>query len=179
MLMLVLEVSDGVIAPGYDAQVLEILSKKKDRKYTIIQINPNYEPSEIETRQSLLAIFSTEAEFTVITDLLLPQLLSNIHNLILYVMLKMECIELGAWQRSRIHCMRLAGEKATTERISWKSNFNTIPELLMPKERKLHLASLSGVALSSDAFLLFPDNIHRAHQSGADYVADPSGSIQD
>ena len=65
------------------------------------------------------------------------------------------------------------------ERASWESQFNTIPEPLTKAERNTHLASLSGVALSSDAFFPFPDNIHRAHQSGVSYIAAPSGSVQD
>ncbi|CAG8834886.1 5061_t:CDS:2 [Gigaspora margarita] len=102
-------------------------------------------------------------------------------------------IGLGAGQLSRIHCTRLAGEKADNWWLRYhpkviafdfkksakraeKSNAIDL-YLLTPKERKLHLATLSGVALSSDAFLPFPDNIHRAHQSGVDYVADPSGSV--
>ncbi|RIB02108.1 cytidine deaminase-like protein [Gigaspora rosea] len=233
------EVSDGVIAPGYDAQALEILSKKKDGKYTVIQIDPNYEPPEVETRQVYGLYLQQKRNNVQIDQKLFENIVTKNKNLsnsaitdlivasiaLKYTQSNSVCyakngmvIGLGAGQQSRIHCTRLAGDKADNwwlrhhpkviafdfkksakraeksnaidlyvldkigeglERTSWESNFNTIPEPLTPEERKLHLSSLSGVALSSDAFFPFPDNIHRAHQSGASYVAAPSGSVQD
>ncbi|CAG8644151.1 19496_t:CDS:10 [Dentiscutata erythropus] len=233
------EVSDGVIAPGYDPQALEILSKKKDGKYTVIQIDPNYEPPEIETRQVYGLYLQQKRNNAKIDQKLFENIVTKNKNLpnsaitdlivatiaLKYTQSNSVCyakngmvIGLGAGQQSRIHCTRLAGEKADNwwlrhhpkvitfdfkkstkraeksnaidlyildkigeglERTSWESQFNTIPEPLTPEERKLHLASLSGVALSSDAFFPFSDNVHRAHQSGAGYVAAPSGSIQD
>ncbi|CAG8464636.1 9632_t:CDS:10, partial [Dentiscutata heterogama] len=210
------EVSDGIIAPGYDPQALEILSKKKDGKYTVIQRN------NVKIDQKLFENIVTKNKNlpnSAITDLIVATVALKYtqSNSVCYAKNGM-VIGLGAGQQSRIHCTRLAGEKAdnwwlrhhpkvigfdfkkTTkraeksnaidlyildkigeglERTSWESQFNTIPEPLTPEERKLHLASLSGVALSSDAFFPFSDNIHRARQSGANYVAAPSGSIQD
>ncbi|CAG8569243.1 5773_t:CDS:10 [Ambispora gerdemannii] len=227
------EVSDGVIAPGYESEALDILRKKKGGKYTIIQIDPEYEPPALETRQVYGLYLQQKRNDVVIT----PQIFENIlpqtalRDLIVatialkYTQSNSVCyakngmvIGLGAGQQSRIHCTRLAGDKANTwwlrhhpkvlefdfkketkraeksnaidlyildkigegqERISWESNFNKIPQPLTPEERKSHLASLSDVALSSDAFFPFSDNIHRAHQSGVSYIAAPSGSIQD
>ncbi|CAG8667336.1 1177_t:CDS:10, partial [Racocetra fulgida] len=233
------EVSDGVIAPGYDAQALEILRKKKEGKYTVIQIDPNYEPPEIETRQVYGLYLQQKRNNVQIDQKLFENIVTQNKNLpnsaitdlivatiaLKYTQSNSVCyakngmvIGLGAGQQSRIHCTRLAGEKADNwwlrhhpkviafdfkkstkraeksnaidlyildkigeglERASWESQFNTIPEPLTPEERKLHLASFSDVALSSDAFFPFSDNIHRARQSGVNYVAAPSGSIQD
>ncbi|RIA93552.1 phosphoribosylaminoimidazolecarboxamide formyltransferase/IMP cyclohydrolase [Glomus cerebriforme] len=233
------EVSDGVIAPDYEAEALEILRKKKGGKYTILQIDPNYEPPEFETRQ-VYGIYLQQKRNNVqidaklfdnittknknlpesaITDLIVAtiSLKYTQSNSVCYARNGM-VIGLGAGQQSRIHCTRLAGDKTDNwwlrhhpkvlafdfkketkradksnaidlyildkigeglERASWESQFNTIPEPLTKEERDRHLASLSGVALSSDAFFPFSDNIHRAHQSGVSYIAAPSGSVQD
>ncbi|CAG8521848.1 6838_t:CDS:10 [Acaulospora morrowiae] len=233
------EVSDGIIAPGYEAEALEILRKKKDGKYTIIQIDPSYEPPELETRQvyglhlqqkrnnfqvdsKLFENIVTEKKNvpeSAITDLIVATIALKYtqSNSVCYAKNGM-VIGLGAGQQSRIHCTRLAGDKAENwwlrhhpkvlafdfkkstkraeksnaidlyildkigegiERTSWESHFNTIPEPLTPEERKQHLSTLTDVALSSDAFFPFSDNIHRARQSGVTYVAAPSGSVQD
>ncbi|CAG8481766.1 8107_t:CDS:10 [Ambispora leptoticha] len=233
------EVSDGVIAPGYDPEALEILRKKKGGKYTIIQIDPEYDPPELETRQVYGLYLQQKRNDVVITPQIFENIVSQNKNLpesalrdlivatiaLKYTQSNSVCyakngmvVGLGAGQQSRIHCTRLAGDKTDNlwlrhhpkvlgfdfkkeakradksnaidlyildkigegqERISWESNFNTIPQPLTPEERKSHLASLSGVALSSDAFFPFSDNIHRAHQSGVSYIAAPSGSVQD
>ncbi|KAF0462947.1 Bifunctional purine biosynthesis protein ADE17 [Gigaspora margarita] len=129
------EVSDDVIAPGYDAQALKNFKQKEGWK---IHCN------------------------SAITDLIFASITLKYtqSNSVCYAKNGM-VIGLGL------------------ESTSQESNFNTIPEPLTPEKRKLHLVSLSGVALSSDAFFYFPGNIHRANQSGADYVAAPSGSVQD
>ncbi|CAG8482819.1 12831_t:CDS:10 [Funneliformis caledonium] len=233
------EVSDGIIAPGYEAEALEILRKKKGGKYTVIQIDSNYEPPEFETRQvyglnikqkrnnvqidaKLFENITTKNQNlpeSAITDLLVATIALKYtqSNSVCYAKNGM-VIGLGAGQQSRIHCTRLAGDKADNwwlrhhpkvlgfnfkkeskradksnaidlyildkigeglERASWESQFNTVPEPLTKEERVAHLNLLSGVALSSDAFFPFSDNIHRAHQSGVSYIAAPSGSVQD
>ncbi|CAG8462900.1 15032_t:CDS:10 [Funneliformis mosseae] len=233
------EVSDGIIAPDYEAEALEILRKKKGGKYTVIQIDSNYEPPEFETRQvyglnikqkrnnvqidaKLFENITTKNQNlpeSAITDLLVATIALKYtqSNSVCYAKNGM-VIGLGAGQQSRIHCTRLAGDKADNwwlrhhpkvlgfnfkkeskradksnaidlyildkigeglERASWESQFNTVPEPLTKEERVAHLNSLSGVALSSDAFFPFSDNIHRAHQSGVSYIAAPSGSVQD
>ncbi|PKC75008.1 phosphoribosylaminoimidazolecarboxamide formyltransferase/IMP cyclohydrolase [Rhizophagus irregularis] len=233
------EVSDGIIAPGYETEALEILRKKKGGKYTVLQIDPNYEPPELETRQvyglylqqkrnnvqidaNLFNNITTKNKNlpeSAITDLIVAtiSLKYTQSNSVCYARNGM-VIGLGAGQQSRIHCTRLAGDKADnwwlrhhpkvlafdfkkeskradksnaidlyildkigegSERVAWESQFNTIPEPLTKEERNKHLASLSGVSLSSDAFFPFPDNIHRAYQSGVSYIAAPSGSVQD
>ncbi|CAG8551967.1 11559_t:CDS:10 [Acaulospora colombiana] len=233
------EVSDGIIAPGYEAEALEILRKKKDGKYTILQIDPTYEPPEFETRQVYgLCLQQKRNNFQIdaklfenivtenknvpesaITDLIVATIALKYtqSNSVCYAKNGM-VIGLGAGQQSRIHCTRLAGDKADNwwlrhhpkvlafdfkkstkraeksnaidlyvldkvgegiERASWESQFNTLPEPLTLEERKQHLSTLTGVALSSDAFFPFSDNIHRARQSGVTYVAAPSGSVQD
>ncbi|CAI2165656.1 6376_t:CDS:10 [Funneliformis geosporum] len=233
------EVSDGIIAPSYEAEALEILKKKKGGKYTVVQIDSNYEPPEFETRQvyglnlkqkrnkvqidaKLFENVTTKNQNlpeSAITDLLVATIALKYtqSNSVCYAKNGM-VIGLGAGQQSRIHCTRLAGDKADNwwlrhhpkvvgfdfkkeskradksnaidlyildkigeglERASWESQFNTVPEPLTKEERVSHLASLSGVALSSDAFFPFSDNIHRAHQSGVSYIAAPNGSVQD
>ncbi|KAG9295453.1 hypothetical protein G9A89_013482 [Geosiphon pyriformis] len=233
------EVSDGVIAPGYEADALEILRKKKGGKYTIIQIDPDYEPPEMETRQVYGLYLQQKRNNVSINASMFENIVSENKNLpksaltdlivatiaLKYTQSNSVCyakkgmvIGLGAGQQSRIHCTRLAGDKADcwwlrhhprvlgfdfkketkradksnaidlyilnkigegSERVSWESQFNTIPQPLTPEERNTFLASLTGVALSSDAFFPFSDNVHRAHQSGVTYIAAPSGSIQD
>jgi phosphoribosylaminoimidazolecarboxamide formyltransferase/IMP cyclohydrolase len=233
------EVSDGIIAPGYDPKALEILRKKKGGRYTILQMDPSYEPEDMETRQvyglSLQqkrnAHLVTSGDFgKVVTDHTdLPQ--EALRDLIVatialkYTQSNSVCyakdgmvIGLGAGQQSRIHCTRLAGDKADNwwmrhhpkvlafdfkketkradksnaidlyildkigsgvERAAWETNFATVPEPLSREERAAFLGQLTNVAISSDAFFPFSDNIHRAKQSGVKYVAAPSGSVQD
>lgn len=233
------EVSDGIIAPGYDAAALEILAKKKGGKYTVLQIDPAYEPPEIETRQ-VYGLYMQQRRNDVqinadlfkkivsankslpseaVTDLIVATIALKYtqSNSVCYAKNGM-VVGLGAGQQSRIHCTRLAGDKAdnwwmrhhpkvlafdfkkTTkradksnaidlyildkigsgaERESWESQFNTVPAPLTAEERASHQASLKGVALSSDAFFPFSDNVHRARQSGVSYIAAPGGSVQD
>jgi len=233
------EVSDGVIAPGYEPEALEILKKKKSGKYTILQIDPEYEPPEIETRQVYGVYLQQKRNNARIDADMFSNVVSKNKNLpesairdlivatiaLKYTQSNSVCyakdgmvVGLGAGQQSRIHCTRLAGDKVDnwwlrqhpkvlafdfkedakrsyrsnaidlyildkigegSEREYWESLFNTVPKMLTAEERKAHLDSLEGVALSSDAFFPFPDSVYRAYQSGVSYIAAPSGSIQD
>ncbi|KAJ1982972.1 bifunctional phosphoribosylaminoimidazolecarboxamide formyltransferase/IMP cyclohydrolase [Dimargaris xerosporica] len=233
------EVSDGIIAPGYEPAALEILTKKKGGKYTVLQIDPLYTPSTMETRQvyglSLqqrrndarispelfhnIVTKNKDISSTAVMDLIVATVALKYtqSNSVCYAKNGM-VIGLGAGQQSRIHCTRLAGDKAdnwwlrhhpkvlafqfkkTTkrpdrsnaidlyvtnqigqepEREAWEANFDQVPEPLTDLERHEFLAMLDGVALASDAFFPFSDNIQRAYKSGVQYIAAPSGSVMD
>jgi phosphoribosylaminoimidazolecarboxamide formyltransferase/IMP cyclohydrolase len=232
------EVSDGVIAPGYEREALALLRGKKDGRYPIIQIDPIYEPPLLETRQvygitfqqrrndarsdeSLLTNIvsaSKELPATARRDLLVATIATKYaqSNTVCYAV-DGQIIGLGAGQQSRIHCTRLAGDKADNwwlrqhprvlgfqfkegipravknnaidvfvldeigevERPSWESLFAEIPAPLSESERRDWLANLQNVALSSDAFFPFRDNIDRAHRSGVKYIIEPGGSVRD
>lgn len=239
------EVSDGVIAPGYTPEALELLSKKKGGKYLVLQIDPNYEPPEQEQRTVYgitLSQHRNDAEITpkdtfttVLTqkdkaplpdsatrDLTVATIALKYtqSNSVCYA-LNGQVIGLGAGQQSRIHCTRLAGSKADAfwmrfhprtlglqwrkgvkrpeksnaidmlcsesvpatgiEREDWEGNFaeGAVPALFSAEERKEWLQKLDNVAVSSDAFFPFIDNVYRAAQSGARYIAAPMGSQND
>ncbi|KAJ1936257.1 bifunctional phosphoribosylaminoimidazolecarboxamide formyltransferase/IMP cyclohydrolase, partial [Linderina pennispora] len=233
------EVSDGVIAPGYEPEALAILQKKKGGKYCVLQMDPAYEPSELETRQVYGLSMQQRRNDAKITPELFANVVSKNKDLteaakrdlvvatiaLKYTQSNSVCyakngmvVGLGAGQQSRIHCTRLAGDKADNwwlrhhpkvlgmqfaasakradksnaidlyvtnqtgegvELEQWEANFAHVPELLTADERKEHMQKLGGVVVSSDAFFPFSDNIHRAHRSGVDYVAAPSGSVMD
>jgi phosphoribosylaminoimidazolecarboxamide formyltransferase/IMP cyclohydrolase len=234
------EVSDGVIAPGYSEEALAILKKKKGGKYCILQIDPNFTPEQTESRQvygitlqqkrndaivkgsSFKEIVSANKELTEqgVIDLTVATIALKYtqSNSVCYAKNGM-VIGLGAGQQSRIHCTRLAGDKAdnwwfrqhpkvlgfkwakgvkrpeksnaidlfvtgqipTTEpeKTEYESKFADLPEPLTAKEREEWMAKLNNVALSSDAFFPFPDNVYRAARSGVKFVAAPSGSVMD
>jgi len=237
------EVSDGVVAPGYTKEALEILSKKKGGKYLVLQMDESYEPPEIETRmvygvnlrQGRNDILITPAETfkSIITpkesvplresalrDLTVATIALKYtqSNSVCYA-LNGQIIGLGAGQQSRIHCTRLAGDKADNwwmrfhERclnLKWKKgtkrpdksnaidmlcsgqvpkegiekedfekHFEEVPKQFTEEEREPWLKKLSEVAVSSDAFFPFIDNIFRAGRSGAKYIAAPTGSQND
>ncbi|KAJ2862502.1 bifunctional phosphoribosylaminoimidazolecarboxamide formyltransferase/IMP cyclohydrolase [Coemansia aciculifera] len=233
------EVSDGVIAPGYEPEALEILRKKKGGKYCVLQMDASYEPGSVETRQVYgLSLQQRRNDVQISADLF-TNIVSRNRDLteqaardlvvatiaLKYTQSNSVCyarngmvVGLGAGQQSRIHCTRLAGDKADNwwmrhhpkvlamrfssaakradrsnaidlyvtgqtgegaELEAWRACFEEVPEPLSDEERKAHMAALRGVALSSDAFFPFSDNVHRARRSGVDYVAAPSGSIQD
>ncbi|KAJ2391832.1 bifunctional phosphoribosylaminoimidazolecarboxamide formyltransferase/IMP cyclohydrolase, partial [Coemansia sp. RSA 2559] len=232
-------VSDGVIAPGYAPEALAILRKKKGGKYHVLQIDPAYEPPAIETRQVYGISMQQRRNDVQITPELFANIVSKnktlpesaVRDLVVatialkYTQSNSVCyakngmvIGLGAGQQSRIHCTRLAGDKAdnwwlrhhpkvlgmqfadTAKRAdrsnaidlyvtgqtgegveldAWRANFETVPEPLTAEERAKHMAKLADVAIASDAFFPFSDNVHRARRSGVQYVAAPSGSIQD
>lgn len=237
------EVSDGVIAPAYSKAALEILSKKKGGKYLILQIDESYEPQPTETRnvygislqqhRNDVEIISKDTFSAIITpkdshplpesalrDLTVATIALKYtqSNSVCYA-LNGQVIGLGAGQQSRIHCTRLAGDKADNwwmrfhERaldITWKKgvkradksnaidmlcsgqlprtgiekddyerNFEVVPERFTDEEREEWLSRLNEVAVSSDAFFPFIDNVFRAGRSGVKYMAAPTGSQND
>ena len=233
------EVSDGIIAPGYEPEALEILKSKRKGGSNIVQIDPNYVPAEQETKQVFGITFQQGRNNFKIGNHLLENVVTANKDLpesakrdlvVALITLKYtqsnsvcfayngQAIGVGAGQQSRVHCTRLAGGKADTwflrqhpktlnlpfiptmgrpERDNvidgyingneedvcaegiWQNYFTSRPEPLTQEERKQWLASFKGVALGSDAFFPFADNIKRAAASGVTYVAQPGGSIRD
>ena len=233
------EVSDGVIAPGYSDEALAILKTKKKGNYCVLQINPDYKPRLIESKEVYGVTFEQERnEAKITTDLFknIPTKNKDIpadaqrdlmialitlkytqSNSVCYVKDGMT-IGVGAGQQSRVHCTRLAGNKADIWWLRqnpkvlnlpfrddvrrpnrdnaidvyisddyedvladgiWQDLFTEKPEPLTREEKKAWIAQLHGVALGSDAFFPFGDNIERAHRSGVDYIAQVGGSIRD
>ena len=233
------EVSDGVIAPGYEPEALEMLKQKKKGGYAIIQIDPVYIPSPVEHKEVYGVVFEQgRNELHIDKDFLgnmvteakeIPES-AKIDLIISLITLKYtqsnsvcyakggQAIGIGAGQQSRIHCTRLAGNKADnwflrqnpkvlnlpfredvrradrdnaidvyigedSEDVladgAWEALFTEKPEELTREEKKAWLKNLKGVALGSDAFFPFGDNIERAHRSGVEYIAQPGGSIRD
>lgn len=233
------EVSDGVIAPGYTPEALEILKTKRKGNYNIVEIDPAYEPAALERKQVFGVVFEQQRNSAPITRALLENLVTENKTLpdsaardllVALITLKYtqsnsvcyavdgQAIGVGAGQQSRIHCTRLAGTKADTwflrqhpkvlalpfrpdirrpdrdnaidgyinkneEDICadgvWQRYFTVRPEPLTAEEAATYLAGIDGVALASDAFFPFDDNIVRARRSGVRYVAQPGGSIRD
>ncbi len=233
------EVSDGVIAPGYEPEALEILKSKRKGGYTVIEIDENYIPEEIERKHVFGITFEQGRNNFEINKALLSNVVTEnkdlpeeaIRDLIIslitlkYTQSNSVCfaydgqaIGVGAGQQSRIHCTRLAGTKADTwflrqqEKVlalpflptigrpdrdnvidgyinkneedvcadgNWQKYFSHQPEPLTDAEARAFLDKISGVALGSDAFFPFGDNIERAHKSGVSYIAEPGGSIRD
>lgn len=233
------EVSDGVIAPGYEPEALEILSAKKKGKYNVIQIDPAYEPEELETKQVFSITFEQKRNNDHITEELLQnrptknkEIPENARRDLLIAMITLkytqsnsvcyvkdgQTIGVGAGQQSRIHCTRLAGDKADKWWLRqcpkvlnlpfkadirkpdrdntidvytsddwedvladgvWENFFTEKPGPMTREERKAWIAKNTGVALGSDAFFPFGDNIERAHRSGVEYIAQTGGSIRD
>ena len=234
------EVSDGVIAPDYTPEALEILKDKRKGAYNVIKIDPNYVPTPIEKKQVFGITFEQGRNEVKLDD---PALFENMPTknktftedakrdlIISLITLKYtqsnsvcyvkdgQAIGIGAGQQSRIHCTRLAGSKAdewwlrqcpkvmnlpfkkgirradrdNTINIYisdeyedvlqdgvWQQFFTECPEPLTREERKEWIAKNTGVALGSDAFFPFGDNIERAHKSGVEYIAQAGGSIRD
>ncbi|MBR3769053.1 MAG: phosphoribosylaminoimidazolecarboxamide formyltransferase [Lachnospiraceae bacterium] len=233
------EVSDGVIAPGYEPEALEILKAKKKGGYNVIQIDPDYEPQPIEHKQVYGVTFEQgRNELNIDRDFLSNMVTENtelpdsakIDLIIALITLKYtqsnsvcyakngQAIGIGAGQQSRIHCTRLAGSKADNWYLrqapqvldlqfvdnigradrdnsidlyigdeyedvlaegTWQKFFKVKPPVFTREEKKAWLAGNTDVALGSDAFFPFGDNIERAHKSGVKYVAQPGGSIRD
>lgn len=234
------EVSDGVIAPDYTPEALEILKDKRKGAYNVIKIDPNYVPAPIEKKQVFGITFEQGRNEVKLDD---PALFENIPTknktftedakrdlIISLITLKYtqsnsvcyvkdgQAIGIGAGQQSRIHCTRLAGSKAdewwlrqcpkvmnlpfkkdirradrdntiniyisdeyedVLQEGVWQQFFTECPEPLTREERKEWIAKNTGVALGSDAFFPFGDNIERAHKSGVEYIAQAGGSIRD
>ena len=227
------EVSDGVIAPGYEPEALEMLKAKKKGNYNVIQIDPSYRPAPVEHKEVFGITFeqgSKEMLNNIVTESKeLPES-AKIDLVIALITLKYtqsnsvcyakggQAIGIGAGQQSRIHCTRLAGQKADNwflrqspkvlnlpfkEKIGradrdnaidlyigdeymdlladgeWERTFTEKPEVFTREEKRAWLDQLQDVALGSDAFFPFGDNIERAHKSGVKYVAQPGGSVRD
>ena len=233
------EVSDGVIAPGYTDEALEILKAKKKGNYNVIQINPDYVPAPIEHKEVFGITFEQGRNELVIDEhffdnvgtdnkeipdaakrdlaIAMITLKYTQSNSVCYVK-DGQAIGIGAGQQSRIHCTRLAGQKADNwwlrqspkvlglqflDKIgradrdnaidlyigedymdvladgAWENIFKVKPEVFTAEEKRAWLDKNTNVALGSDAFFPFGDNIERAHRSGVAYVAQPGGSIRD
>lgn len=233
------EVSDGVIAPSYSAEALEILKTKRKGNYLVIQMNPDYKAPELETKEVFGVTFEQKRNDIKITEELfnnIPTKNKNITDeakrdlLIALITLKYtqsnsvcyakdgQAIGIGAGQQSRVHCTRLAGNKADIWHLrqapqvlnlpfkpdvrrpdrdnaidvyisdeymdllggdDWKRVFTEKPPVFTKEEKDTWLAQVKGVALGSDAFFPFGDNIERAHKSGVEFVAQSGGSIRD
>lgn len=233
------EVSDGVIAPSYSTEALEILKTKRKGNYLVIQMNPDYKAPELETKEVFGVTFEQKRNDIKITEELfnnIPTKNKNITDeakrdlLIALITLKYtqsnsvcyakdgQAIGIGAGQQSRVHCTRLAGNKADIWHLrqapqvlnlpfkpdvrrpdrdnaidvyisdeymdllggdDWKRIFTEKPPVFTKEEKDAWLAQVKGVALGSDAFFPFGDNIERAHKSGVEFVAQSGGSIRD
>ena len=233
------EVSDGVIAPGYEPEALEILKGKKNGNYNVIEIDPDYVPEPVERKDVFGITFEQGRNELVIDDQLLANVvtenkeipeLAKIDLIIALITLKYtqsnsvcyakggQAIGIGAGQQSRIHCTRLAGSKADNwylrqcpkvldlqfvDKIgradrdnaidlyigedymdvladgAWEKIFKVKPEVFTREEKRAWLDGMKEVALGSDAFFPFGDNIERAYKSGVKYVAQPGGSVRD
>ncbi len=233
------EVSDGVIAPGYTPEALEILKTKRQGNYNIVKIDPSYEPDPTERKQVFGITFEQGRNNVVIDRSLLENVVTKRKDLpesalrdlvVALITLKYtqsnsvcfavdgQAIGVGAGQQSRIHCTRLAGTKADTwflrqhEKVlglpflpdlgrperdnvidgyinkneedvcaegNWQKYFPSRPDPLTPEEIRAYLDTVDGVALGSDAFFPFEDNVQRARASGVRYIAEPGGSKRD
>ena len=195
-LLLKREVSDGVIAPDFTAEAIEILKDKRKGTYNVIKIDPTYKPEPIERKQCFGVTFEQGRNEIKLDD---PALFENIPTqnktftaeakrdlIIALITLKYtqsnsvcyvkdgQAIGIGAGQQSRIHCTRLAGNKADIWWLRTKQ-----PEVLTLAEKKEWIAKNTKVALGSDAFFPFGDNIERAHKSGVEFIAQAGGSVRD
>lgn len=233
------EVSDGVIAPAYEAEALEILKQKKKGNYAVIEMDPFYQPKPVEKKEVFGITFEQGRNELIIAEHLFQDIVTREKELpqqamrdltIALITLKYtqsnsvcyakdgQAIGIGAGQQSRIHCTRLAGQKADNwflrqapkvlelpfrteigraERDnaidlytgedcmdvlvegSWQRLFTVRPEPFTSEEKRDWMDKLGGVALASDAFFPFGDNIERACRSGVKYVVQPGGSIRD
>ncbi|MBD5505176.1 MAG: phosphoribosylaminoimidazolecarboxamide formyltransferase [Lachnospiraceae bacterium] len=233
------EVSDGVIAPGYEPEALEILKAKKKGGYNVIEIDENYVPAPVEVKQVYGISFEQGRNELKIDDEFFNNIVTESKDMpeqakidlaIAMITLKYtqsnsvcyvkggQAIGIGAGQQSRIHCTRLAGSKADNWFLrqspkvlglqfvdgigradrdnsidlyigedymdvlaegAWQKIFKVKPEVFTREEKRAWLDQMSDVALGSDAFFPFGDNIERAHKSGVKYVAQPGGSVRD
>lgn len=233
------EVSDGIIAPSYSAEALEVLKSKRKGTYLVLQMDPAYQAGELEQKEVFGITFEQKRNDIQITgdcltdiptkNKIIPEGVKR-DLLIALITLKYtqsnsvcyakdgQAIGIGAGQQSRVHCTRLAGQKADNwflrqspevlnlpfkeevrrpdrdnaidvyigeewedllETNDWKRVFTEKPPVFTREAKKAWLAKETGVALGSDAFFPFGDNIERAHKSGVSYVAQSGGSIRD
>ena len=233
------EVSDGVIAPGFTEEALELLAQKKKGNYNVIQIDESYVPEEIERKQVYGITFEQGRQNLKIDDALLSNIVTDNKNMpesavidlkIALITLKYtqsnsvcfakggQAIGIGAGQQSRVHCTRLAGSKADNWFLrqcpkvlelpfkddikrpdrdnaidvyigeeyedlladgAWQRVFTEKPSVFTREEKRAWLDKMTDVALGSDAFFPFSDNIDRAKKSGVKYIAQPGGSVRD
>jgi phosphoribosylaminoimidazolecarboxamide formyltransferase / IMP cyclohydrolase len=233
------EVSDGIIAPGFEPEALEILKGKKKGGYAVIQIDKDYVPEPIERKQVFGVTFEQGRNNIVIDETCLANIVTKNKNLtesekrdliVSLIVLKYtqsnsvayvkdgQAVGVGAGQQSRVHCTRLAGNKADNWWLrqspqvlglefadglkrpdrdnaidvyigdeymdvlaegKWQTIFKTKPAVFTKEEKLAWLAKNTDVAVGSDAFFPFGDNIERAHKSGATVIAQPGGSIRD
>lgn len=233
------EVSDGIIAPGYEPEALEILKAKKRGTYNIIQIDPEYVPNPIERKEVFGITFEQGRNELLIDDAFISNVVTEnkeipeeakIDLIIALITLKYtqsnsvcfakggQAIGIGAGQQSRIHCTRLAGTKADNWFLrqspqvlglefvddirrpdrdnaidlyigedymdvladgQWERIFKVKPAVFTKEEKRAWLDKMQDVALGSDAFFPFTDNIERAYKSGVKYIAQPGGSVRD
>ena len=233
------EVSDGVIAPGYTEEALEVLKQKKKGNYNVIQIDSEYVPAPLEHKQVFGVTFEQGRQELAIDDELISNIVTENKELseeakrdmkVSLIILKYtqsnsvcyvkdgQAIGVGAGQQSRVHCTRLAGQKADNwflrqspkvlnlpfkESISraerdnaidvyigdeymdvladgnWEKTFTEKPAVFTKEEKRAWLDQMTDVALGSDAFFPFGDNIERANKSGVKYIAQPGGSVRD
>ena len=217
--LLAREVSDGVIAPGYAPEALEILREKRKGNYNIVQIDPGYTPAPVERRDIFGLTFEQGRNDVSITRDMFRNVVTQVKDLPEHVILDMliaqitlkytqsnsvcyvkdgQTIGIGAGQQSRVHCTRLAGDKADhwwlrqcpeVLHLSFPSDMSRpardnaidtyILETLAPETKQNWLQTLTGVTVGSDAFFPFGDNVERAKKSGASYIVQPGGSIRD
>ena len=233
------EVSDGVIAPSYSPEALEILKKKRKGTYLVLQMDTSYQPNPIETKEVFGITFEQQRNDITIDEACLEEMPTENKTLtaeakrdllIALITLKYtqsnsvcyakdgQAIGIGAGQQSRVHCTRLAGNKADIwhlrqhpkvlalpfkdevrrpdrdnaidvyiseewedllETDDWQRVFTEKPAPLTREEKKAWLKEVTGVALGSDAFFPFGDNVERAHKSGVSFIAQSGGSIRD
>lgn len=233
------EVSDGIIAPGYEPEALEILKSKKKGNYNVIRIDPDYRPDPVERKQVFGITFEQGRNEMPVNEEFLGSIVTENREIteeakrdliIALITLKYtqsnsvcyvkggQAIGIGAGQQSRIHCTRLAGQKADNwftrqhpkvlelpfrddigkpDRDNaidvymgedfmdvladgrWQRFFTEKPEPLTGEEKRAWLDKMDGVALGSDAFFPFSDNVERAYRSGVRYIAQPGGSVRD
>ena len=233
------EVSDGVIAPGYTDEALEILKSKKNGNYNVIAMDPDYVPAAAEKKQVYGITFEQGRNDLLVDRALLGNIVTEhkelpdsakVDLMISLITLKYtqsnsvcyvkdgQAIGIGAGQQSRVHCTRLAGQKADNWFLrqspqvlelpfvdgikradrdnaidvyigeeymdiladgAWQRTFKERPPVFTREEKRAWLDRMQGVALGSDAFFPFGDNIERAHKSGVMYVVQPGGSVRD
>ena len=233
------EVSDGIIAPSYSAEALEILKTKRKGTYLVLQMDPDFQPAELEQKEVFGITFEQKRNTVEINENCLTDIptanktfteAAKRDLLIALITLKYtqsnsvcyakdgQAIGIGAGQQSRVHCTRLAGNKADVwhlrqhpkvlalpfkddvrrpdrdnaidvyiseewedllETDDWKRVFTEKPEPLSREEKKEYLKTITGVALGSDAFFPFGDNVERAKKSGVSFIAQSGGSIRD
>ncbi|WP_405732568.1 phosphoribosylaminoimidazolecarboxamide formyltransferase [Anaerovibrio slackiae] len=233
------EVSDGIIAPSYSAEALEILKTKRKGTYLVLQMNPDFQPAELEQKEVFGITFEQKRNTVEINEDCLTDIptanktfteAAKRDLLIALITLKYtqsnsvcyakdgQAIGIGAGQQSRVHCTRLAGNKADVwhlrqhpkvlalpfkddvrrpdrdnaidvyisdewedllETDDWQRVFTEKPEPLSREEKKEYLKTITGVALGSDAFFPFGDNVERAKKSGVSFIAQSGGSIRD